>query len=40
MKYVVVVGTGSMMYIPRFMTTFSGIQVLLRLLPRQFERLQ
>jgi hypothetical protein len=40
MKYAVVMGSVSMIYIPRPITTGSDIQVILRLLPQQFERLQ
>jgi hypothetical protein len=31
--------SGGIMYIPSFMTIGSGIQVILRVLPQQFERL-
>jgi hypothetical protein len=40
MKYVGVVTTGGTIYIPRFMTTFSGIEGLLWLLPRQSDKLE
>jgi hypothetical protein len=40
MEYAVEMATGSMIYIPNFMTIGSGIQVTLRLLPQQFELLQ
>jgi hypothetical protein len=32
--------SGAMIYVPSSMTIGSGIQVILRLLPQQFERLQ
>jgi hypothetical protein len=37
MKYAVEMGSGGMIYIPSFMTIGSGIQVILRLLPRQLR---
>jgi ribosomal protein L16 Arg81 hydroxylase len=40
MKYAVVMASGDMLYIPSFMTISSVIQVILRLLRQQFERLQ
>jgi hypothetical protein len=40
MKYTVEMATDCMIYRPRFMNISSGIQVILRLLPRKFERLQ
>jgi hypothetical protein len=40
MKYIVEMGSGGMIYVPSFMTIGFGIQVLLRLLLEQFERLQ
>jgi hypothetical protein len=39
MKYTVEMTTGGMIYIPSFITIVLGIQVTLRLLPRQFEKL-
>jgi hypothetical protein len=38
-KYTVDMVSDGMIYIPAFMKIGSGIQVILRLLPRQFERL-
>jgi hypothetical protein len=40
MKYNVQMDSGGMIYIPSFLTIGSGIQVILRLLPQRFERLQ
>jgi hypothetical protein len=40
MKYVTEMASGGMTYIPSFMTIDSGIQVILRLLPQQFDWLQ
>jgi hypothetical protein len=40
MKYAVEMASGGMLYIRRFVIISSGIQVILRLLPQQFERLQ
>jgi hypothetical protein len=40
MKYAVDMGSGGMIYIPSSITIRWAIQVLLRLLPQQFERLQ
>jgi hypothetical protein len=40
MKYAVQIVSDVMIYIPRLMTIGSGIEVILRLLPQQFERLQ
>jgi hypothetical protein len=39
-KYAVEMVSGVMMYIPSFMTIGSGIRVILRLLPQQFESMQ
>jgi hypothetical protein len=39
MKYTVEMASGGMIYIPGFMTIGSGIQVILRVGPDQFERL-
>jgi hypothetical protein len=39
MVYAIEMASGSMIYIPSFMTIGSGIQVILRLLRQQFERL-
>jgi hypothetical protein len=39
-KYAVMMASGGMIYIPTFMMIPSGIKVILRLLPQQFERLQ
>jgi hypothetical protein len=39
MRYTVEMASDGMIYIPSFMKTDSGIQKILRLLPRQFERL-
>jgi hypothetical protein len=38
MKYATEMASGGMMYIPSFITISSGAQVILRLLPQQFER--
>jgi hypothetical protein len=40
MNYAIEMASGGMIYIPNFMMTGSDIQVVLRLLPIQFERLQ
>jgi hypothetical protein len=40
MKYAIEMASGGMIYIPSFMMIGSSIQVILRLLPKQFERLQ
>jgi hypothetical protein len=40
MKYTVEMASGGMIYIPSLMTIGSGIRVILRILPQQFERLQ
>jgi hypothetical protein len=40
MKYTIEMTSDGMIYIPSFVTIGSGIQVILRLLPEQFERLQ
>jgi hypothetical protein len=40
MKYTIAVASDGMIYIPHFMKIGSGIQVILRLLPEKFERLQ
>jgi hypothetical protein len=40
MKNAAEMASGGIMYISYFVTVGSGIQVLLRLLPQQFERLQ
>jgi hypothetical protein len=40
MNCAVEMSLGGMIYIPSFMTISSGIQVILRLLPQRFERLQ
>jgi hypothetical protein len=40
MKYAIVMISGGMIYIPRFLTMNFGIQVVQRLLPQQVERLQ
>jgi uncharacterized RmlC-like cupin family protein len=40
MKYTVEMAPGGMIYIPSFMKICSSIQVILRLSPRQSERLQ
>jgi hypothetical protein len=40
MKYAVEMTSDEMIYIPSFMTMVLVIQVILRLLPQQFERLQ
>jgi hypothetical protein len=37
MKYAIEMASGSMMYTPTFMMIGSGIQVMLRLLPQQFQ---
>jgi hypothetical protein len=39
MKYTIEMASDGMIYIPSFMKIGSGIQVILRLLPRQSERL-
>jgi hypothetical protein len=39
-KYATEMGSAGVIYIPSFMAICSGIQVVLRLLPRKFERLQ
>jgi hypothetical protein len=39
MKYIVEITTDGMIYVLNVMKTGSGIQVILRLLPRQHERL-
>jgi hypothetical protein len=39
MKYTVEMASGGMIYIPSLMTIGSGIRVILRALPKQFERL-
>jgi hypothetical protein len=39
MKYAVEMASVGMIYIPTFKMTGSGIQVMLRLLPQQYERL-
>jgi hypothetical protein len=39
MKYAVGLVSGAIIYIPRFMLLGSGIQVILRLLSQQFEKL-
>jgi hypothetical protein len=39
-KYAIEMATGGMIYIPKFITICSGIQVILRLIPQQFERPQ
>jgi hypothetical protein len=39
MKYAVEMGSGIMIYISRFVKISSAIQVILRVLPQQFERL-
>jgi hypothetical protein len=38
MKYTVEMASGGMMYIPSLMMNDSGIGVILRALPQQFER--
>jgi hypothetical protein len=40
MNYAVEMASDDIIYIPSFMTIGSGIQVILRLLPKKFERLQ
>jgi hypothetical protein len=40
MKCAIEIASDGMMYIPSFMKIGSGIQAILRLLPRQSERLQ
>jgi hypothetical protein len=40
MMYAKEMASGGMIYMPRFMTTGSGIQVILKSLPHRFERLQ
>jgi hypothetical protein len=40
MKYIVEMYSGDMIYVPSLMTIGSGIRVILRELPEQFERLQ
>jgi hypothetical protein len=40
MKYTVEMASGGMIYIPSFMKIGSGIQLILKVLPQQFERLQ
>jgi hypothetical protein len=40
MKYAVEMFISTMIYISSFMTVGTGIQVILRLLPKQLERLQ
>jgi hypothetical protein len=40
MKYAFEIASGSMTYIPSFMTFGSSIHFVLSLLPQQFERLQ
>jgi hypothetical protein len=40
MKYAIKMASGGMIYVPSFMTISSGIQIILRILPQQFERLQ
>jgi hypothetical protein len=39
MKYYVLMATDGMIYIPNLMMICSGIRVILRVLPEQFERL-
>jgi hypothetical protein len=39
MRYTVEIASDGMMYLPSFMKIGSGIQVMLRLLCRQFEKL-
>jgi hypothetical protein len=39
MRYIVDMDSDGMMYIPSFLKFDSGIQVIVGLLPRQFERL-
>jgi hypothetical protein len=39
MKYTVEMDSGGKIYIPSFMTIGSGIRVILKVLPQQFERL-
>jgi hypothetical protein len=40
MKYVIQMDSGGMIYIQSCIMIGSGIQIILRLLPQQFERLQ
>jgi hypothetical protein len=40
MNYTVEMASDGVMYIPSFIKIGSGIKVILRLLPQQFERLQ
>jgi hypothetical protein len=37
MKYVIEISSGGMIYIPNFMMIGSGIQIILSILPQQFE---
>jgi hypothetical protein len=39
MRYTIDITSNGMTYVPSFMKTGSGIQVILKLLPRQLERL-
>jgi hypothetical protein len=40
MRYTAEMASDGMVYIPSYMKTVSGIQVILRLLPRQFDKLK
>jgi hypothetical protein len=39
MKYTVEMASGGMIYVPRLVTIGSGIRMILRVLPQQFQRL-
>jgi hypothetical protein len=39
MKCTVEIASGDMMYVPSLMTIGSGVRVIIRVLPQQFERL-